>query len=49
MASPRAPFALTLPSELNLLPLARAFIETVCHASGYDRAFAEAHPLKCQK
>jgi len=45
MACPRPPFALTLPSDLNFLPLARAFIETVCHAHGFDRGFAEAVEL----
>jgi serine/threonine-protein kinase RsbW len=45
MGSLRPPFALTLPSDLNFLPLARAFIETVCHASNFDQDFSEAVEL----
>jgi serine/threonine-protein kinase RsbW len=45
MASFRAPFALTLPSDLNLLPLARAFVETVCRAANFDHCFCEAVEL----
>jgi serine/threonine-protein kinase RsbW len=36
------PFALVIPSDLRLLPLARTFIETVCQSVGCDRSFAEA-------
>lgn len=45
MASERPPFALTLPSDLNLLPLARAFVETICHVLQVDRSFCEAVEL----
>jgi anti-sigma regulatory factor (Ser/Thr protein kinase) len=30
------PWTLTIPSELALLPLARAFVEAVCQAAGCD-------------
>lgn len=36
------PFALTLPSDLRLLPLARAFLETACVSFGCDRPTTDA-------
>ncbi len=36
MASTRAPWTLTIPSDLRLLGLARAFVEAVCHLAGLD-------------
>src|SRR5215207_2503814 len=32
------PWSLTIPSDLRLLPLARAFIEAVCQVAGMDDA-----------
>src|SRR5436305_1574644 len=36
MASDRAPWTLTIPSDLRLLGLARAFVEAVCEVAGLD-------------
>lgn len=36
------PFALTMPSELRLLPMARLFVEAVCQAGGLDPAATNA-------
>ena len=36
------PFALALPSDLRLLPLARAFVEAACLSLGGDRSVCEA-------
>jgi serine/threonine-protein kinase RsbW len=36
------PFALTIPSELHLLPVARMFVESVCQAGGLDQAATNA-------
>lgn len=36
MAAESAPWALTIPSDLRLLALARAFVEAVCHVAGLD-------------
>jgi serine/threonine-protein kinase RsbW len=36
MASTRAPWTLTIPSDLRLLGLARAFVEAVCQVAGLD-------------
>jgi serine/threonine-protein kinase RsbW len=36
------PFALTIPSELRLLPMARLFVEAVCQAGGLDPAVTNA-------
>ncbi|MGL4555360.1 MAG: ATP-binding protein [Gemmataceae bacterium] len=36
MAAESAPWALTIPSDLRLLPLARAFVEAVCNVAGLD-------------
>jgi anti-sigma regulatory factor (Ser/Thr protein kinase) len=36
MPTESAPWALTIPSDLRLLPLARAFIEAVCSVAGLD-------------
>ena len=40
-----APFALVLPSDLKLLPLARTFVESVCHFCHCDPCFAESMQL----
>jgi serine/threonine-protein kinase RsbW len=37
MASEPAPWSLTIPSDLRLLALARAFVEAVCQVGGLDR------------
>lgn len=36
------PFALIMPSELRLLPMARLFVEAVCQAGGLDPAVTNA-------
>jgi anti-sigma regulatory factor (Ser/Thr protein kinase) len=36
MAAQPEPWNLTIPSDLRLLPLARAFVEGVCQAAGCD-------------
>jgi serine/threonine-protein kinase RsbW len=36
------PFALTIPSELRLLPMARSFVEAVCQAGGLDQVATNA-------
>ena len=36
------PFALTIPSELRLLPMARLFVEAVCQAGGLEPAVTNA-------
>jgi anti-sigma regulatory factor (Ser/Thr protein kinase) len=45
MPSDQIPFALTLPSDLRLLALARTFIETACEALNFDVCFAESIQL----
>jgi serine/threonine-protein kinase RsbW len=40
-----APFALTLPSDLKLLALARTFVETVCLTCHFDEFFCDAVKL----
>jgi anti-sigma regulatory factor (Ser/Thr protein kinase) len=40
-----APFALTIPSDLKLLALARAFVETVCFNCCFDDDFCDAVQL----
>jgi serine/threonine-protein kinase RsbW len=42
MPTDEPPFALSIPSDLRLLPLARAFLETACVALGCDRATCDA-------
>src|SRR5262245_5595882 len=42
MASERAPWTLTIPSDLHLLALARAFIEAVCQGAGLDEVTTNA-------
>jgi serine/threonine-protein kinase RsbW len=37
MASEPAPWSLTIPSDLRLLALARAFVEAVCQVAGLDK------------
>ena len=32
----KPPWTLTLPSDLRLLPLARAFVEAICQVAGFD-------------
>jgi serine/threonine-protein kinase RsbW len=36
------PLTLTVPSDLRLVPVARAFVEAVCHAGGMDQATTNA-------
>ena len=36
------PWALTIPSDLRLLPVARAFVEAVCQVGGLDRGSTDA-------
>jgi serine/threonine-protein kinase RsbW len=36
------PFALTIPSELRFLPMARLFVEAVCQAGGLDQVATNA-------
>jgi serine/threonine-protein kinase RsbW len=36
MSPERAPWTLTIPSDLHLLALARAFVEAVCQSAGLD-------------
>lgn len=42
MATALPPFAITLPSDLRFLGLARQFVESVCQALHVDDAFREA-------
>jgi sigma-B regulation protein RsbU (phosphoserine phosphatase) len=42
MTEPAPPFALIIPSDLRLLPLARSFVETVCQAVACERAVCDA-------
>ena len=37
-----APWNLTLANDLNLLPLARAFVEAVCQVAGFDERATHA-------
>jgi serine/threonine-protein kinase RsbW len=36
------PWSLTIPSDLRLLPLARAFVESVCRIAGFDERSTHA-------
>jgi sigma-B regulation protein RsbU (phosphoserine phosphatase) len=45
MSSDQIPFAITLPSDLRLLALARTFIETACSSFGCDPCFVESIQL----
>ena len=45
MASHRAPWTLTIPSDLRLLGLARAFVEAVCQVAGFDEHTTHATVL----
>jgi anti-sigma regulatory factor (Ser/Thr protein kinase) len=36
------PWSLTIPSDLRLLPVARAFVEAVCHVGGLDKPTTDA-------
>ena len=45
MPSEQAPFALTLPTDLRLLTLARSFIETTCELLECDSCFIESIQL----
>ena len=45
MPTEMAPFALTIPSDLKLLSLARAFVETICCNCRFDDSFCEAVQL----
>jgi serine/threonine-protein kinase RsbW len=42
MSEEKAPLALTLPSDLRFLSVARAFLEAVCVAGRFDYSFTEA-------
>jgi serine/threonine-protein kinase RsbW len=42
MVSNTPPLTLTVPSELRMLPVARAFIEAVCQVSNLDKATTHA-------
>jgi serine/threonine-protein kinase RsbW len=42
MASKPVPWTLTIPSDLRLLTLARAFVETVCQVAGFDESTTHA-------
>ena len=42
MSPDRAPWTLTIPSDLRLLGLARAFVEAVCHVAGLDEGTTHA-------
>ena len=41
----RPTFTLTLPSDLRMLSVARAFVEAVCQASGLERSLVHAMVL----
>ncbi|MFL5339620.1 MAG: ATP-binding protein [Gemmataceae bacterium] len=45
MSPTPAPFALTLPSDLKLLALARTFVETICNCYHFDDVFCDAVKL----
>ena len=45
MTSDKPPWTLTIPSDLRLLPLARAFVEAACQAGDLDKAAADAVSL----
>src|SRR5438067_808664 len=47
MVTDDPPFALTIPSDLRLLPLARVFLETACVHFGCDRPTTDAVVLAC--
>jgi serine/threonine-protein kinase RsbW len=42
MAAEPAPWSLTIPSDLRLLALARAFVEAVCQVAGLDEEATNA-------
>jgi len=42
MASTKTPWTLTIPSDLRLLSLARAFVEAVCQTAGLDESTIHA-------
>jgi len=42
MGSDTAPWTLTIPSDLRLLGLARAFVEAVCQVAGFDQSTTDA-------
>lgn len=42
MSSEGRPWTLTIPNDLNLLPLARAFIEAVCRVAELDQTTTDA-------
>jgi serine/threonine-protein kinase RsbW len=37
-----APVTLTIPSDLKLVPIARGFVEAVCHVGGLDQSTTNA-------
>ena len=49
MASHGVPWTLTIPSDLRLLGLARAFITAVCDVAGLDEATTDAVVLACDE
>jgi serine/threonine-protein kinase RsbW len=49
MASLRPPWTLTIPSDLRLLGLARAFITAVCEVAGLDEQDTNAVVLACDE
>lgn len=42
MAEEPRPLTLTIPSDLRLMGVVRAFVEAVCHVGGFDRASTDA-------
>lgn len=49
MAPDRAPWTLTIPSDLRLLALARSFIEAVCQVAGLDDHATHSIVLACDE
>lgn len=49
MAPERAPWTLTIPSDLRLLSLARSFIEAVCQVAGLDDHATHSIVLACDE
>ena len=49
MAPDRAPWTLTIPSDLRLLSLARTFIEAVCLVAGMEEHTTHAVVLACDE
>jgi serine/threonine-protein kinase RsbW len=49
MAHDRAPWTLTIPSDLRLLALARCFIESACQVAGLDEHTTHSVVLACDE